>query len=144
MSIRDPLVGGDDNKFIEIEDLDGASFDFSVVINSNFVMSGTSYIPKDNASIRNWDQSTTDTDSACSSSAPLSCFLTENATSDPTTFALSAETQDFATLGTQRILATKTSDHEIGKWKFYPEFKLDIPARTPPGNHTTTIIFSLI
>jgi hypothetical protein len=144
MSIRDPVNGGADNKFIEIQDLDGAGFTLSVMLNSDFMLGAVPYILRSDAFIRSWDRSDTETDSGCSVTAVSTCFLTENDSADPGTFSLNSETEDFASLETQRILATKTSDHEIGKWKLYPEFKLNIPARTPPGNHTTTITFSLI
>ncbi len=145
-SIRDATNGGSPIKYIEATDLDGAPFTISAVINNDFMLTPpgtTSYIPKTAASIRNWDQSTTDTDTACGPASPLTCVLTINSTARETTFQLSDTSESFVSLDTQRDMANKSGEHEIGKWRFYPDFKLDIPALTPPGNHTTSIIFSL-
>jgi hypothetical protein len=144
MAIRDVT---DPINYIEISDLDGAAFNLSVVINDDFLLTPpgtTSYIPKANASIKNWDGNTTDTNAGCNPSAPLFCFLTLNTASAPTSFALNSDTENYAALDQQRILVSKTNDHEIGKWRIYPQLRLNIPARTPPGTHTTTITFSLI
>jgi hypothetical protein len=124
--------------------LDGVSFTLSAIINDNFLLGTTSYIPRNAAFIRNWDRSNADTNSECASDNMSACFMIEEDSASPSAFALDNETADYASLETQRILATKTSDHEIGKWRIYPEFSLNIPPRTPPGHHTTTITFSLI
>jgi hypothetical protein len=145
-SIRDATYGGDPIKYVEATDLDGAPFTITATISEDFFLTPpgtTSYIPKTAASIRNWDRNTADTDSVCSESDMSNCVLTINSSSTETSFELSSESEDFATLDTQRPLVNKQSSSEIGKWRFYPEFRLQIPPRTPPGNHTTEIIFTL-
>jgi hypothetical protein len=146
-SIRDAVDGGSPLKYVEVTDLDGASFSISIVINDDFLLSPpgtTSYIPNSSAEIRNWDQDITDTDTGCGPSTPLICVKTINSSAETTSFQLDASSDEYVTLDTQRILINKSADHEIGKWRFYPQFKLNIPARTPPGSHTATIYFSLI
>jgi len=145
-SIRNDTCGGSDLKYIEVTDLDGAPFTITATIPNDFYLTppgNTSYIPKSGAFIRNWDQNIADTDPDCSIKSPLSCVLTLNSSMSKTSFQLATESEGFVSLENQQALATKTSNSEIGKWRFYPEFKLEIPARTPPGNHTSEIIFSL-
>ena len=146
-SIRDKDNGGIPIKYIEVTDLDGASFSLDVSINDDFVLTPpgtTSYIPTSAASIRNWDQNPADTDPGCSPATPLICVQTINSSATTTSFQLDTSTDTFSPFTDQLVLINKTAEHEIGKWRFVPEFKLNIPPRTPPGNHTTTIYFSLI
>jgi hypothetical protein len=145
-SIRDETCGGIDVKYIEVTDLDGAPFTITATIGEDFMLTppgNVSYIPKSNASIRNWDGNTADTNEDCTEKTPQNCVYTINSSSENTSFELSTESEDFMSMDEQRALINKFSDTEIGKWRFYPEFKLLIPARTPPGNHSTEIIFTL-
>jgi len=145
-SVRDASFGGSPDKYIEVTDLDGAPFTITATISDDFHLTppGTaSYIPKTAAFIRNWDQNDADTNADCPLAIKTDCVLTINSSSQDTSFELSPESEDFTSLDEQRTLVNKQSDSEIGKWRFYPEFMLKIPVRTPPGNHTAEIIFTL-
>ena len=148
-SIRDATYGGSDNKFIEVQDLDGPQFTLSAHIVDDFtyddqnpatINDGGPYILSADASIITWDSDDTNTDTGCSLTTRTYCFKTENSSLGTTTFIL--DSIGVLPLNPQQVLATK-GDGEIGKWKIFPEFFITAPANTPPGTHSTTIIFSL-
>ncbi len=144
VSIRDNTLGEPDPiQYIEFEDLDGVASVISVSA-SDFILASDSqvYIEATAMAVKNCDQDLV---------SDGLCISTING--DPAAFDLSnAETAD-DTAGTdvfynftssleQKTLGTK-SGSGIGKWRFFPEFRLTIPAITPPGDHNATVTFSL-
>lgn len=144
VSVRNnTLPDPDPIQYIEFEDLEGAPAVITVSA-ENFVRTSDnqSYIPVTNFSVKNCDQ-----DLASSEE----CKMTING--DPDDLSIdNVETADndsdtdtyyeFGSEVEQKTLATKAGNN-LGKWRIFPKFKLEIPPTTPPGNHTTVITFSL-
>jgi hypothetical protein len=156
VSIRDATNGGcttdpvldctdPDSKYIEISDLDGTPFTLTIIADSDFTndADGQNYILRNNFFVRNWDQNTTDTDTNCGTT-PESCYLTVNPLTPPVTptFTLDTSTTTAQPLDVSQTLATKIGN-DIGVWRFYPDWLLNINALTPPGNHSTTVTITL-
>lgn len=156
VSIRDAVNGGctttptldctdPASKYIEVEDLDGTPFTLTIIADTDFTNDADSqtYITRSDFFVRNWDQSTVDTDTNCGS-IPESCYLTINPLTPPITptFTLDTSTNTVQPLNVSQTLATKTGT-DIGTWRLYPDWLLNIGALTPPGNHSTTVTITL-
>lgn len=143
----DPVLDCTDaaSKYIEISDLDGTPFTLTIIADSDFTndADGQNYITRSNFFIRNWDQNVADTDTNCGTT-PESCYLTINPLTPPVTptFTLDTSTTTAQSLDVSQTLATKTGN-DIGVWRIYPDWLLNIGALTPPGNHSTTVTITL-
>ena len=57
--------------------------------------------------------------------------------------ALNADTNDFASLGSEKILFSGSGQNP-GSWKIFPVFQIEIPANTNPGTYVSTLTFTII
>lgn len=144
VSLRDnTLPTPDPIQYIDFEDLDGVASTITVST-SDFTLSSDSqtYIQASDLSVKNCDQDLASNvlckDTINGNGADFNLDATATADNDAgidTYYSFSSTTE-------QKTLATKTGSN-VGKWRFYPEFKLRIPAIVPPGDHSATITFSV-
>lgn len=137
------LPDPDPIQYIEFIDLDGTPAVITVS-SENFIRTSDliSYISATNLAVKNCDQDVS-TNALCKTTLNGEAgdfHLDTTPTADNT-----ADTDVYYSFSSeldQKTLATKTGGN-LGKWRFFPKFKLTIPASTPAGDHTTTITFSL-
>lgn len=128
-----PPVGGQDG-FISINDQNGGS-EFQVQVQSSGALTHTvnpAYtIPLTNFQVKNL---TTQINDAYD-------VQTINGRTDGLT--LNGTLNDYTNLTTARVLATG-SGQQPGTWKFYPGFRIQVPATTAIGIYETTLTFTII
>ena len=132
------------NNFIELIDLQGAPATITVSA-SDFTLDSDhqTYIHSQNLSVKNCDQDNAN-DQRCVDTiagSPSDFDLTSVETAN-TYCAFNTLCSADQNPSDPKPLATKTGNN-VGGWKFYPEFKLDIPPIVPPGTHSATITFTL-
>lgn len=62
---------------------------------------------------------------------------------DDNGFTLNSSLNSYNDLTTSRVLGTG-SGNQPGEWKFYPGFRVQVPATTPIGVYQTTLTFTII
>lgn len=130
---------------IEFEDLDGIA-SVITVSSSNFILASDSqtYITATNMAVKNCDADLS-TDPTCKTTlnGNAADFTLDPSTSDDDNTPPGLDVfYNFLSTIEQKTLAIK-SGTSLGKWRFFPKFRLTIPAITPPGNHSATVTFSL-
>jgi hypothetical protein len=128
--IRNPLtVEPAQLPYIEITDENGGNgFTLSVDV-TNFTGDGT--ISKSSFFLKNCDQS------------PEQAVCKTTLEGQGSWLSLDPSTDDFVSFGSQSLVLATGSGSAPGKWRIYPSFQLEIPAKTPPGQYTSTITFTI-
>ena len=132
------LANAEARDFILIEDQNGGN-QFNVSVSAGEMTdddSGISIANQDDPSlsgifIRNAD-----------SNVGTANIIANNAQTSLSYVSLNADTDDFATLAAARTLFSSEGTAP-GSWRIFPLLQVEIPANTPPGIYTTTLIFTI-
>jgi hypothetical protein len=135
ISVKNIADPSNQPNYIEIEDQNGgAPFDVRISVTSPFTFNDP--IPGDEI--------------IYPFQIPLTNFFIQNINTHTTQegradgFAISEITfGQGVSLANERTLGSGTGQ-EPGKWRFTPEFKIEVPALTPPGTYSTTVVFTVI
>jgi len=115
--------------YVLIEDQNGGNV-FNVTVSASNFNSEDKSILNSNFYIKNKNAVSND-------------IITNNAFSGLSGVALHPDTNDFASLNTERTLFSGDGATP-GAWKIFPVFKIVVPAETEPGTYVSTMTFTVI
>ena len=128
--VRNPLtVDPPQLTYVEITDENGGNgFTLSVNVND---FTGTGTIAKSNFYLKNCDQD------------PGQAVCKTTLEGQAGWLTLDASTNNFVSFGSGALVLANGSGSAPGKWRIYPSFQMEIPAKTPQGQYSTTITFTI-